>query len=81
MNAAARDSASMRVQLAQVGIQLDDKRPSLTAASASARPTVDRPAIRAALIARGAPDRDLEWLTASAPSIECAQAYRPAEVL
>lgn len=36
----------------------------------------DRASIRAALVAAGAPDRDLEWLVASCPSLEDARTYR-----
>lgn len=78
MNLADRESARMRAELAAVGIILDDPRPPLSAvAIQQSAPPVDRDAVRAVLVAAGAPDRDVEWLVASCPSLEDAKAYRP----
>jgi hypothetical protein len=67
----------MRGQLASVGIFLDDK---LTAPRPAPAPTVaqvDRDEIRAVLIERGAPARDLDWLTASCPDLAEALMFEP----
>lgn len=76
-----RDRAFMRGQLASVGILLDEPRvlPSPPAATppAAADFGIDRDFVREALIRAGAPESDLEWLVASAPSELDALAYRP----
>jgi hypothetical protein len=71
--------ATMRALLAQSGIYLDDApdRDPIAAPVTTDEPAPDRGAIRAILVAAGAPQNDLDWLTASCPSIEAAQGYRP----
>ncbi len=77
-----RDSAYLRGQLASVGILLDE--PAVPSATATpSRPTsapVDRELIREILVDLRAPANDLEWLTASCPSVEDAREYRPPPV-
>ena len=82
MTADDRESQVMRHMLRANGIVLDDPKQ----ASAAARPPrsqsvehVDRDEVRAALLAAGAPARDLEWLTESCPSLTAARAYRTTE--
>lgn len=74
----------MRRELARnAGITLDDDRPQ--PAAVAAEPTLprevsdeDRVLIREVLVAAGAPEKDLEWLVASCPSVEDALTYEPA---
>lgn len=82
MNAAARDSLRMREMLALNGITLDGAPASIssTAPRAIAAP-VDRDLIREILITAGAPDRDLEWLSRSCPSLAAALTYQPPRCL
>lgn len=75
-----RDSAYLRGQLASVGILLDE--PTAAPATATSSPPtldapIDREVIREILVDRGAPEGDLEWLTASCPSVRDAEDYRP----
>lgn len=75
-------SEFMRRELAQnAGIFLDDPVP---AAEPEPEPDwealaafVDRDMVRRILRERGAPERDLDWLTASCPSLAAAQAFVP----
>lgn len=73
-------SEFMRLQLASVGIFLDQKSaaiaPTPTPAAAEPEP-VDRDEIRAILVDLGAPAKDLDWLTASCPGVMYALTYRP----
>ena len=66
--------------LAENGVFLDEK-PPLRQLDKSARVTtvesVDRERLRAVLSAAGAPDRDIDWLTASCPSMDDALTYKP----
>lgn len=72
------DRAFMRGMLAGSGILLDEPaRPRAAAPSPSDPGPVDRAAVRRVLVAAGAPEKDLEWLSASAPSIDYARTYRP----
>lgn len=74
------DRAFMRGILAAYGMPLDKPiehgQPAPGARPADPAP-VDRDAVRALLVAAGAPGRDLEWLVVSCPSIDAARAYRP----
>jgi hypothetical protein len=71
-------SRLMEQQLAEVGITLDPPKLNLHIVRVPvARSGVDRAAVRKTLIARGADERDLEWLTASAPSLEDARNFVP----
>jgi hypothetical protein len=72
-------SEHLRMRLATVGIFLDDPKPSRApSASPTSEPEpLDRDKIRALLTSGGAPDRDLDWLTASCPSYVLAAGYRP----
>lgn len=71
-------SETMRSMLMLNGIRLDDPAPPRRATAAPPpAPPIDRDAIRAILIDRGAPDKDLDWLTRSCPSLEPARAYLP----
>ena len=80
---AARDSAFLRGQLASVGIILDTPSgPSSPIRAAEVEPApVDRELVRRILVSAGAPDRDIEWLTASCPSVDDALTYQPPEEL
>lgn len=72
-------SEFMRVQLASIGIFLDDKptaMPPHPPRPQAAEP-VDRDEIRAVLVDLGAPAKDLDWLTASCPGVMYALTYRP----
>jgi hypothetical protein len=76
-------SEVLRFQLASVGIALDDA-PANRAQVPAPAPTpgpadVDRAAIREILSAAGAPEKHLDWLTQSCPSIEIAHTYKPPE--
>lgn len=71
-------SLHMRELLAAQGIQLDSAKPSrVDAKPRAAAAPIDRERIRAILIDRGAPEADLEWMTASCPSEAAARAYSP----
>lgn len=69
-------SQTLRAMLATEGIFLDET-PAIAPAVAPATidPPVDRALVREILGERGAPDRDLDWLVASAPSVEHALNY------
>ncbi|HEU4727653.1 MAG TPA: hypothetical protein VFT22_07185 [Kofleriaceae bacterium] len=70
----------MREQLAKVGIVLDEPKVKPAAQKPPAHDAAagpDRALIREVLIERGAPLEDLEWLSASCPSIEDAIEYTP----
>lgn len=72
-------SQTMRALLATEGIFLD-KMPAAPVAATSSPPTretIDRALVREILSERGARDRDLDWLTASCPSVEHALAFEP----
>lgn len=74
-------SEQMHMMLAQVGIFLDkpaeelapEPEPDWDALAAF----VDRDMVRRILRDRGAPRRDLDWLTASCPSLAAAEAFEP----
>jgi hypothetical protein len=70
------DSAYLRGLLASSGILLDE--PAIVTAPIlrTGPAPVDRDEVRRVLVAAGAPAGDLEWLTASAPSLEAARGYR-----
>lgn len=76
-------ASEMRALLASAGIVLDEKpaalepRPTIATGAAP----VDRAVIREILIDRGAPASDLEWLTASCPSVRDAEDYRPPPIM
>ncbi len=72
-------SQALRARLAAVGIVLDEPAAPKSTATSSPRTStvVDREAVRAILVAAGAPKRDLEWLVVSAPSVQAAMAYSP----
>lgn len=78
-----RDSSSefLRGQLASVGILLEDtaSKAIATAVEAPVTPAINRGEIRRILAARGAPPKDLRWLTISCPSYEAANTYDPPE--
>jgi hypothetical protein len=74
-------SIELRALLADVGIKLDDHR---QAPAARRKPPVselddrlDRDLIREILIAAGAQAHNVEWLTASCPSVAAAMGYVP----
>ncbi len=70
----------MRLELAMnAGIHLDPVTPRIAppVKYPEPRPTIDRTAIHAALVRRGAPERSLGWLTTSCPSLEDANRYNP----
>jgi hypothetical protein len=72
-------SEMMRGMLIQNGIKLDDPAPPrrATTPTAPAPAAIDRAEVRRILVEQGAPEHDLDWLTASCPSIAHARAYRP----
>lgn len=72
-------SEMMRSMLYLNGIQLDSPTPPRRATAPAVAPAapIDRDEIRAILIERGAPEKDLEWLTRSCPSSEHARSYLP----
>lgn len=76
-----RKSKELRYMLAQVGIKLDDEKPEVVGPKTELREDPDRERtterIMEILIAAGAPDRDVPWLTASCPSIADAMLYAP----
>lgn len=71
-------SQTMRSLLATSGIFLEET-PAI--AHRDVKPEnvapIDREAIREILLERGAPMRDLDWLVASAPSMEHALTFEP----
>jgi hypothetical protein len=67
----------MRGLLASVGIFLDDKPAAPQPAPEPTVVPVDRDEIRAMLVDRGAPARDLDWLTASCPDLAEALLFEP----
>ena len=68
----------MRAQLASVGITLDEpKSPIASTAPQPIPDPVDRDMIRLVLDEAGAPARDIDWLTASCPSLDYALGYLP----
>jgi hypothetical protein len=72
-------SQTLRAMLATEGIFLDEQ-PAPVIATPS--PTtcdlpIDRALVREILGDHGAPDRDLDWLVASCPSVEHALAFEP----
>lgn len=80
MNRREVNPISMRTSLMEVGINIDDVPPAYIPQTALERPmpTFDeRAVIHEILVERGAPARDLAWLTASCPSIEYARAFIP----
>jgi hypothetical protein len=82
VNVVDRELDFVRAELARVGIVLDDPRDAI--AHRDVKPDrvapVDRDALRAELVTAGALDRELDWLTASFPSVEKARAYHPAHI-
>lgn len=80
-----RDLAYLHGQLASCGIVLAPAVPAAPSSPPLAaevppirEPTsVDREAVRAILVAAGAPPGDLKWLVRSCPSLEDARGYRP----
>jgi hypothetical protein len=72
-------SKMMELQLATHNIYLDPPKPNLhlIVQVPVARVGVDRAAVRKTLIARGADERDIEWLVASCPSLEDASNFKP----
>jgi hypothetical protein len=72
-------SQTMRAMLATEGIFLDEQ--AAPVAATSSRPTcdapIDRALIREILSDRAAPDRDLDWLVESCPSVDHALAFEP----
>jgi hypothetical protein len=77
-----RDRAFLRGQLAAVGIVLDPPRTAVCAsASSTPRAPVDRDAVRAILVSRGAPAADLGWLVDSCRSLDDARRYVPTRQL
>lgn len=74
----ADPSQTMRALLATSGIFLDDT-PAIAPGHVEppAQAPIDREAIREILLERGAPMRDLDWLTRSCPSTAHALAFEP----
>lgn len=73
-------SEQMRLMLAQnAGIFLDDDAPAPEPEPdwEAIEIVVDRDIVRRILRDRGAPERDLGWLTASCPSLAAAEAFVP----
>lgn len=74
------DRAFMRGILAAYGMPLDPPidpaRPTSEIEPAEPAPVDRDDEVRSILVEAGAPDRDLEWLIASCPSIDDARAYR-----
>lgn len=73
----------MRTLLADAGIVLDEDKPKCAVDSSNAAPVepINRGEIRRALEARGAPARDLRWLTMSASSLAQAESFTPYRIL
>jgi hypothetical protein len=82
VNVVDRELAFMRSELARVGIVLDGPRDAIVRRDVKPESIApaDRAAIRAELVDAGASDRELDWLTASCPSVEKARAYHPAHI-
>lgn len=78
---AADLSEHMRLQLARAGIALDPPATSHARPASPPAREVDRAAIRAVLIERGARPEEIDWLTQSAPSLEAARAFTPTRKL
>lgn len=77
---AVNAAATMRSLLAQQGIYLDEPRAPAPAPAKERLESVepiDRAAISEVLLERGAPLRDVEWLSASCPSMDDALAFEP----
>ncbi len=74
-------SEAMRMMLFNAGIVLDSEKPKHKPVASTAAPAIDRGEIRRILIANGAPEKDLRWMTMSCPSLEHARAYRPTVVI
>lgn len=71
-------SKAMHEDLAEHGIELDAPKPNLRIVQKTvSRVGVDREAVRLTLIARGVAVVDLEWLTASCPSLDAARRFTP----
>lgn len=72
-------SQTMRALLATEGILLDEQPATVTATPSptTCEVPVDRTLVREILSDRGAPDRDLDWLASSCPSVEHALAFEP----
>lgn len=74
-------SEQMRLMLAQVGIFLDEPAPAREVEPGpdwdAIAAFVDRDMVRRILRERGAPERDLDWLAASAPSLAAAEEFVP----
>jgi hypothetical protein len=79
VNLADRERAFMRAELMRnAGITLDDGPVKITPTVAmTVTPMTDdeRDSIREVLMAAGAPDRDMEWLTKSCPTLADALTY------
>ena len=78
----ARDAARMRVELASVGILLPEPAEKPAPARAPATTSgaaVDHALVRRILVSAGAPQHDLDWMTASCPSVDDALTYQPPE--
>ena len=69
-------SETLRTMLALKGILLEEARPARKPAPPPTVVYVDRELVRARLVGVGARERDLEWLTASCPSVAAAALYR-----
>lgn len=74
-------SEQMHLMLARVGIFLDkpaeDPAPEPEPDWDALEAFIDRDMVRRILRDRGAPERDLDWLTASAPSLAAAEMFEP----
>lgn len=72
-------SQTLRAMLANAGIFLDEQSTPVTATPGptTCEAPVDRALVREILVERGAPERDLCWLSASCPSVEHALAFEP----
>lgn len=81
MNRREVNSISMRTALLEVGVNIDDLPQKLARSPVQppreAPADVERQIIRQILVDAGAPARDLDWLSASAPTIAHARTYRP----
>lgn len=74
-------SEAMRLQLATVGITLDEPRRYVASPPASATYVVDRQAVRAELEKHELAPEQLNWLVASCPSVQAARAFTPTKKL
>lgn len=74
-------SEQMHLMLAQVGIFLDEPAPVIEPEPEpdwdALAAFVDRDMVRRILCDRGVPARDLDWLTASCPSLAAAEVFEP----